>query len=195
MSCISPLRSVILSTTIPAIFVDIDDDLLDRLEPLAGLGIRLEEDARARDRQLEALAAHRFDQHAQAATRRARRPRSRPCSVAFAHLDRDVALGFALQPLDDHARGDLAAFAPGERAVVDREGHRQGRRIDRVGGKRRLDLGRADRVGDGGLGEAGDGDDVAGLGLLDRPPLQPAERQELGQPRLSRSPCRRATGT
>ena len=36
------------------------------------------------------------------------------------------------------------------------------------------------RVGDGGLGQAGDGDDVAGLGLVDRHALQAAEGQHLG---------------
>ena len=37
--------------------------------------------------------------------------------------------------------------------------------------------------GDRGLGQPGDGDDVAGLGLLDRLPLEAAEGEELGQPR------------
>ena len=54
------------------------------------------------------------------------------------------------------------------------------------GGERRLDHGIAERVGDGGLGQAGDGDDVAGLGLLDRHALDAAEGEQLGQPRRSR---------
>ena len=41
-------------------------------------------------------------------------------------------------------------------------------------------LGRADRVGDGDLRQAGDGDDVAGLGLLHRRALDAAEGQDLG---------------
>ncbi len=52
-----------------------------------------------------------------------------------------------------------------------------------VDGSGDLDLGRADRVGDGGLGKPGDGDDVARLGLLDRPTIEAAEGQELRQPR------------
>ena len=43
-----------------------------------------------------------------------------------------------------------------------------------------LDLGVADGVGDGRLRQAGDRDDVAGLGLVDRHALEAAERQHLG---------------
>ena len=64
----------------------------------------------------------------------------------------------------------------GERAVVDGECHRQGRRVDRSGGEGCRHLRRADRVGDRRRGEPGHGDDVAGPGLLDRPPLEPAKR-------------------
>src|SRR5262249_60541154 len=45
--------------------VDVDDDLFDRLEALAGIEIRLVDHARAPDRQLEALAPHLLDEHAQ----------------------------------------------------------------------------------------------------------------------------------
>ena len=45
-------------------------------------------------------------------------------------------------------------------------------------------LGCADRVGDGGLGEAGDGDDVAGLGFVDRQALEAAEGEHLGDAAL-----------
>ena len=47
-------------------------------------------------------------------------------------------------------------------------------------GRASVDLQRAEGVGDGGLGEAGDGDDVAGRGLVDRLALQAAEGQQLG---------------
>ena len=42
----------------------------------------------------------------------------------------------------------------------------------------------AERVGDGGLGEARDRDDVAGFGLVDRLPLEAAEGQDLGDAAL-----------
>ena len=89
-----------------------------------------------------------------------------------------------MQPLGDNARGQLAPIAPGERAVIDREGHRQGRRIDRVGRQRLGDLGGADRVGDRRRAEPRDGNDVAGLRLLDRPPVEAAIGEQFGQPRL-----------
>ena len=44
-------------------------------------------------------------------------------------------------------------------------------------------LGIAQRVGDGRLGDAGDGDDVAGLGDVDGRALQAAEGQHLGHAR------------
>jgi len=74
----------------------------------------------------------------------------------------------AQQPVADHAAGDLGAFGAGERRVVDAERHRQGRRVDRLRVDRRLDHGIADGVGDGGVGQSGEGDNVAGLRLLDR---------------------------
>ena len=50
----------------------------------------------------------------------------------------------------------------------------------------------ADRVGDRGLLEPGDGDDVAGLGALDRQPLEAAEGEQLGEPRMLDHPAVRA---
>jgi hypothetical protein len=74
----------------------------------------------------------------------------------------------------------LSPSRAGQRRIVDAKRHRQRRRIDRLGverlGHRRV----ADGVRDGRVGQAGDGDDVAGLGLLDRNALEPAERQHLG---------------
>ena len=48
--------------------------------------------------------------------------------------------------------------------------------VERLG-DRRLD----DRVGDGRLGQAGNRDDVARAGFLDRHALEPAERHDLGR--------------
>ena len=53
----------------------------------------------------------------------------------------------------------------------------------------------AEGVGDGALGEAGDGDDVAGFGFLERRALDAAEGEDLGDAALSRSACRRAPST
>ena len=53
----------------------------------------------------------------------------------------------------------------------------------------------AEGVGDGALGQAGDGDDVAGFGLLDRRALEAAEGEDLGDAARFRSACRRASST
>ena len=47
-----------------------------------------------------------------------------------------------------------------------------------------VDVERAERVGDGRLGHAGEGDDVAGLGLVDRLLRQAAEGEDLGDAEL-----------
>ena len=58
--------------------------------------------------------------------------------------------------------------------------------IDTVGGsigcawQRRLDGGIAEGVGDGALGQARDGDDVAGFGFFERRALDAAEGEDLG---------------
>ena len=142
--------------------VDVDHDGLVWLGLLAGF-ILAEQHARAADAELEAFAAHRLDQHAELEFAAA----GDFVAVAvgrFGDLDRDIALAFAEQAVADHAAGDLGAFAPGHRRIVDREAHRQGRRIDRLGVERLGDRGVGDGVGDGRGGEAGDRDDVAGLG-------------------------------
>ncbi len=139
------------------------------------------QDAGTADGELEALAAHLLDQHAELEFAAAR-DLERLGLVAVGHLDGDVALGLPEQAVADLAGGDLLAFAAGQRAVVDAEGHRQGRRIDRDGGERGGQFRGADGVGDGGLAEAGDGDDVAGFRLLHRHAIQAAERQQLGHP-------------
>ena len=54
------------------------------------------------------------------------------------------------------------------------------RRIDRLRRQRRVDGGIAEGVGDGALGEAGNGDDVAGFGLFQRRALDAAEGEDLG---------------
>jgi hypothetical protein len=76
--------------------VDIDHDLLDRLEPLAGRRIAGEQHPRSRDRQLEASAPHRLDQDAELQLT-APGNFERILLSAFADADRDIAPGFAIQ--------------------------------------------------------------------------------------------------
>src|SRR5579883_1787320 len=84
------------------LLVDVDHDLLDGLEALAGLGIALEEDARARDRELVAFAPHGLDEDTELQLAAAR-DLDRVLLLALRDAYRDVALGLAPQALDDEA--------------------------------------------------------------------------------------------
>src|SRR5205085_6717835 len=148
----------------PGIFVvDVDDDGLVRL--LAAVGAVAEQHARAADRKLEALAAHGLDDHA-----KLKLPAAGDLEAVVVSgggdADRDIALGLAHQAVADDAALDLVAVAPGIGAVVDREAHRQGRRVDLTGVDRRADGRVGDGVGNGRVDQPGDGDDVPGLGAL-----------------------------
>ena len=141
--------------------------------------VLLHDDARTRHGELEAFAAHRLDQHGKLQFAAAG-DEERILLGRFLDLQRDIAFGLAHQAVADDAAGDLVALGAGERAVVDDEGHGDGRRIDRLRMQRLGDGRIAERVGDGALGQAGDGDDVAGLRLVDRLALEAAEGEDLG---------------
>ncbi len=145
---------------------------------LAPSCVGLVDDLRARHGQLEALAAHVLDQDAELQLAAAGNVES-VLVVGDRNLDRDVALGFLHQAVEDDAALHLVAFLAGERTVIDAERHRQRRRIDGLGRQGRLDRRIAQRVGDGRLAHAGDGDDLAGFGLFDRHALEAAEGQHL----------------
>ena len=145
--------------------------------------IDLEHDARARHGELEAFAAHGLDQDAELQLAAAGHLVGVLGLGLLGDADGDVALGFLEQPVADDAALHLVALLAGERPVVDAEHHGERRRVDRLGEKRLVDGGVAQRVGDRRLGDAGDGDDVAGLGEIDGRALQAAEGQHLGDAR------------
>ncbi len=159
------------------LLVDVDHDLLDRLQDLAGLVLR-QNHAGARDRDLEALAAHGLDQDGELQFAPARDV-ERVLVVGLLDLQRDVALALLEQAVADHAARDLVALGARERRVVDDERHGDGGRIDRLGLDRGLDLWVAEGVGHRALHQSGDRDDVARLADLDRGALQAAEGQDL----------------
>ena len=64
------------------------------------------------------------------------------------------------------ARGHLVALAPGERRGVDPDRHRERRLVDRDHRQRPRVVRIGERLADRHLGDAGDGDDLAGAGLL-----------------------------
>ena len=161
------------------LLVDVDHDLFDRLFQFAGL-VAAQQNLRPRHRQLEAFAPHRLDQDAElqlAAAGDLHRVTSRS----------DSRTRSATLPSASRSRRSritrlvtLSPSVPAKRRIVHAERHRERRRIDRLRRHRRLDLGRADRVRHGGVRQPGDGDDVAGLRLVDRHALEPAECQHLG---------------
>ena len=163
--------------------VNVDDHFLDRLHPLTTDRIVAVQHPRTADRHLEALAAHLLDQHRELKFAAAGNLEGIPSGGLF-NADRDIALGFPHQAIPQHPRGDLIALTSGDRAVVDREGNGDGRWIDRCGfdGLAHRDVG--DGIGDGRSGQPGQGDDIAGAGMVQGHPLQTTERQDLGDPRL-----------
>ena len=183
ISTSSPLRGpVIFSTTAP-VYSSSTSMVTSSIGSSCWPSSLAEEDAGARDRQLEALAAHVLDQdaHLQLA---AAGDLEGVAAGRVGDLDGDVRLGLLDQPLADDAGLDLAAVAPGEGRVVDAEGDRDRRRVDRLGGQGDVDRERGDRVRDGRLGHAREGDDVARLRLVDRLRRQAAEGQDLGDAEL-----------
>ena len=73
----------------------------------------------------------------------------------------------AVQPLAEVAAGEVLAFAAGKGRGVDAEGHLQRRLVDLQPRQRPGMIRVADRVADLDLLQADDGDDVAGVGLVD----------------------------
>src|SRR5262249_54805218 len=94
------------------LLVDVNLHLFDRLQPLAGGRIGLEDHARPPDRELVALAPHRLDQHRELQLAAARHLEG-VLPFGLAHPDRHVALGFALQPRPDDAARHLVALLAG----------------------------------------------------------------------------------
>ena len=156
--------------------VDIDGDFLDRLQLFAILGTH--QHPRAADGQFEAFAAHGFDQHAE--LQFAAAGHFEIAIAGFGDLERDIAFGFAQQALTDDAALHLVAFAAGIGAVIDRDGHGQGRRVDGVAGNGRVHGQIAQGVGNGSRFQARDGDQVAGFHTLHRHASEAPKGQQLG---------------
>ena len=112
------------------LLVNVDDDFLDRLQDLAAL-VLAEEHLRTRHAELETLAAHRLDQDRKLQFAAARDD----VGVGIGRrldLQRDIAFRFLEKAVANDAARHFVAFGAGERAVVDRECHRQSRRINRL---------------------------------------------------------------
>ena len=107
-------------------------------------------------------------------------------SVAAGILDaeRNVGEQFFLQPLAQVARGDVGAFASGERRGVHGELHGDGGLVDGDVRQRRGIFGVGDGLADGDAFDAGDGHDIAEFGFGDVGALEPGERKQLGDLRF-----------
>ena len=147
----------------------------------AGLGVGAGQHARAADGQLEALAAHLSRSARRAAARRGRpprTPRSRGCRRT---------LMATLPSASRNSRSRIMRevtflpFAAGQRAVVDRKVIASVGGSTGMAGMRRCTSG-APIVSARSSSRPAIGDDVAGLGALDRHAVEAAEGQQLGHP-------------
>src|SRR5690606_27649618 len=156
----------------------------DELPRLVNLAVDAALDRRGtRHRELVALAPHRLDQHRQmqlAAARDAEPIRV----VGLLDAQRDVVLGFLLEPGTNLAAREVLAFASGERRLVDLEGHRDRRLVDLERRQAVRMAARADRVRDAEILDPAEHDDVAGRGRLDALALEAVEAVELAEGRV-----------
>ena len=81
--------------------------------------------------------------------------------VGLLHAEGNVGLQLAHQAGAQVAGGDVSALAAGKRAVVDGEGHGDGRLGDLDEGQRLDGIRRADGIADHDIFDTGDGDDFA----------------------------------
>src|SRR6478752_566246 len=156
----------------------VDREALDGLVDLAVDLAR--DDLRLADGQLVALAAHLLDEDGERElTTALDLPGVRTLRVEDAQ--RHVADELLVEAVLDHAGRDLrAAHLADHRARVGADGHRDGRLVD--GDERQRDrvLGVGEGLADRDLGDARDGDDVTGAGLLRRLALEGLGHEQLG---------------
>ena len=156
--------------------VDVDDESLVRLQRFpAGF---LENDLRARQRELEGFAAHvlREDREVQLA---AAAHFEAVGQIGLAHAKGDVLAQLALEALFDVARRDVLAFGAGERRIVHHPEHRDGGLVDGDGLEALRRVGGGEGLTDLDVREAGDGDDLSRRRLFDFLAQQSFEHREL----------------
>src|ERR1019366_3040213 len=157
-------------------FGNVDDEMLDRL---AALPVDLlEDDLRARERELEALAAHRLDSDREVQLAAARHAEG-VGAVGLLHAHRDVRPQLLLEALADVAARDVLALAARERRIVHAEHHGDGRLVDVDGRERHRVLEIGQRLADRDLLDARNDDEVARVRFLDFDASQPFERHDL----------------
>ena len=158
--------------------VDVDCYFLDGLQPFARVRIRVVQHARPADGEFETLPPHRFDQHAELQFAAPRHFEGRFSGLA--HLDGDIAFGFAKQAIANDAALYFGALAARQRRIVHRDGDGERGRIDRRRRDRHRYIEIAERIGHRRRHETCDRHDVAGFGAFDRHARQPAKGEQLG---------------
>src|SRR5690606_2021774 len=99
------------------------------------------------------------------------------------HPQGHVADELAVEAVLDLAGGYLGALdLPGERGGVDADGHRDGRVVDGDERQRARVVQVDERLPDGDVLDAGDGDDVPGVGAVGGHPVERDGPQQLGDP-------------
>jgi len=157
-------------------------------EPLVGLAadpvdLALD-DLGLADGQLEALAAHVLEEHAEV-QEAAARDMELVGGVAGRDAERDIGLELAVEAFGDLPAGDELAFLAAERAVVDAEDHVERRLVDLHARHRQRVVGVADGVADVDLAEALDGAQIACSDLVGFAAREALEAVHLQDARLA----------
>src|SRR5262245_50699894 len=105
------------------LLVDVDDHFLNGLQSPAGGGIDPQHHARARDGELEPLAAHRLDQDTELQFAASGHLVGILAILVLSDADGDVALGLPQEPVADNTALELVALLAGEWTVVDAKHH------------------------------------------------------------------------
>ena len=155
----------------------VDGEVLDRLH--AHAVDHLGDDLRPAGHQLEAFAAHHFDQNCKLQFAAAQHLEAVGRS-GFFHANRDVGEQLFFQALAQVAAGDVLAFAAGKRRSVHAELNGDGRLVDDDERQRRRVLDAGDGFADGDAFNAGHGHNVAHRGFLGLDALEAGKGEQLG---------------
>ena len=151
-------------------FGDLDVEGFVRFVAFACL-VAADDDVRAGDEEFEAFAAHLFDEdgdlHGSAGG-----DGEDAGEVGVGDVDGDIGFGLAHEAVADLATGDVLAFAACAGAVVHGELHADGGRVDVDEGDGDVLVGSGEGFADVDVFEAGDADDVTGLGDFARVHLE-----------------------
>jgi hypothetical protein len=117
-----------------------------------------------------------------------------PTPLGLLDAQRHVADELGLEPVEHLARGELVAVLAGERRGVDADRDAERRLVDGDHRQRPRVVQVGERLADRHLGDAGDGDDLAGTGLVGLDALQCLGHVQLADLRLLDRPVGAAPG-